>query len=1432
MRKKAIVLGVTVLFLLIAAGAFWHSRSRSVMADVRSVVETGLSQSLGGSILLGSMELTAWNELTIHQVTLYDKQGNLAASGDQIHIAYSLWGIFQGKAAVSLIQKVIIEQPELFLKQRPDGSWNIEDIIQQQEGEARFTGEVVLKNGRLSVDSLRGFRQLEGINGSLDFAANPAIDLQLAAAYQGTDISVAGALSDSNNLSLTLKAERLSLVDLQEFCQAELPLRLVEGDAKKINLTIRRQDGDFHFAGEAGLDHAGFDVDAVPVRAAQGLMTFTDNRVYLFQTAEIYDQPVNVRGWIAVDTGEPVFKLAVSSSGFDPGAIDPALPLQGPVSFNADVSGTIADPLVTGEFQLKQGTMAGYGATDVSVRLKFADQNLTLQEFHGNVWGGRVEGAGTVNLTQRSYRLTARGQHLDSQYASQWVPGLSAYGDIQIAAAGSLDGIDGMIVYGTAALQAGTYSGIPFASIDTGFYRSGEQIGIDYANIVLEGGLLTAGGRIDNGSLNLNIRGRSLPLSLAARQIDGLPLDGTADFSGTLTGTVDSPSLAAAFTAVNGQAFYQPFAQARGNVQIRPDQVILDNIELVSGPASHRIQGKVGLTGRRDIDLTVISHQARGEDLIRLLSPGERFTGNIDNEMVLSGSLDNFDATGKITLTDGSFRGYLLAKAGGTYSRQNGVLRLNDFVIQSLNSQIQLSGAIYPGNELELDVAAHHIDLSRLYQEGSYPLTGQADFAGKLTGTPAMPRFDGRFSADKLTIKNQELRQLTGSVAVDGNAVFLPAVRFFQGPGRYSFSGGADLAVGTIFGQMDVEQAEVAPLLAVCNVPLQGGINGRLNGHVVLNGTFTQPNLWITGSMTSGSIKKYPLENVDVDVALENNIVTINHFAARQGKGTLFVLGTAAINGPLNLEVGGSNIDAGILTAWFDSDAGLKGNLNFSSQISGTSVNPHAAVSLGIKGGTLANATFDDLYGLFIINKHRIHVNQLMLAKGSNKITAYGEIPLGALTAEGRQQATEADQMNLTLDLNEGNLSMLPLFNGQLSWAAGKTQGKITVGGTLAEPVLTGSVSVDEGAFKLKLLSDPIQKVGLAIQFEGDKINVKSFDGSMGSGSYRLTGSARLDGLSLADYNMLLVLDKLGVNSKYFKGSLNGTLTLAGSGHSPKLSGKLLFDHDMINIPYVAAVEPTDMNLGLDVELVAGNKVRFYNPYMYDIMAEGRVRFTGSIREPVASGRITALRGTVNYLSTQFQIKEARAEFTQYGSFEPVIHLQADTKLQEMAVNLKIDGPVTAMEFQLTSDPAMSQQEILSLLTLRSRYFSKQNNSNTSPDTGFGRDEMMSLLDAGLQLRFISEVEDIFRNATGFDNVRFVRSTDTTQKAAMDSRQLYNLEVGKYITDRLMLSYIVGVDHSEHGSAFRYDLSSRVSLTGSLDNQNHSRFGLETRVRF
>ena len=176
--------------------------------------------------------------------------------------------------------------------------------------------------------------------------------------------------------------------------------------------------------------------------------------------------------------------------------------------------------------------------------------------------------------------------------------------------------------------------------------------------------------------------------------------------------------------------------------------------------------------------------------------------------------------------------------------------------------------------------------------------------------------------------------------------------------------------------------------------------------------------------------------------------------------------------------------------------------------------------------------------------------------------------------------------------------------------------------------MLYGEISISGGTIKLASLADPIQKVGVDIKFDGDKINIKSFDGSMGGGTYRLTGSAVLNGLELEGYNMALVIDKLGINHKYFKGPLNGNLMLTRTNGRPLLSGKISTENVIINIPSVPELGLSNRELALDVEVVAGSKVRLYNPYMYDLLVDGKVKFAGTYQ---TAGRFRKIRSNTGH---------------------------------------------------------------------------------------------------------------------------------------------------------------------------------------------------------
>ena len=255
--------------------------------------------------------------------------------------------------------------------------------------------------------------------------------------------------------------------------------------------------------------------------------------------------------------------------------------------------------------------------------------------------------------------------------------------------------------------------------------------------------------------------------------------------------------------------------------------------------------------------------------------------------------------------------------------------------------------------------------------------------------------------------------------------------------------------------------------------------------------------------------------------------------------------------------------------------------------------------------------------------------------------------------------------------------------------------------------------------------------------------------------------------------------------------------------------------------------------MGMDVELVVGDRVRLYNPVLYDAWVEGKVHFGGSLRYPDVSGKIESIRGTLNYLRTQFRINEATVAFTQFRSFEPVINLQASTRLEQTDVSLAVSGPVSAMDLRLTSDPSMSQQEILSLLTLRERFSERQ--ASGKRDTSLGRDELVSLMESGLQMQFFAEIEDMFRDRLGVDEFRVFRGATNTlfssDRYVADPDQ-YKIEIGKYVTDNLLLRYTTGVDSSERNYGIRYDITRNISLGADIDEFNELQVGIGMKFRF
>jgi len=1426
MWRKALIIIAVALSIIAVIGLVWM-RSQSFMTATAEILSTEITKTLQTDIKVDGIKIKSLNQISADGISIYTKDGEVLATAKSADFAFSLLAMFRGKSVIQAIDKVNVNDSILNLRQRENGEWNYVDILPSGENTSNeFKGKVELKNAIVNLSAEGKEATLEEMNGTVDFVSQPSLALNISLKHKGGSLTASGTVGGEHP-ALSVKAENFNLENYLEFLPENMAIKVLNGNLKKLEVTVLRVNGDYEFNGETVVTGGRLEVEGTIIDKIDGLILFNQKEIRVFSRGKIAEQPIVLRGTTNLDVVEPVLNLQVSSKGFDASKVLANFPLQGEIAFKANITGKMSDPIVSGEFNVAKGTLYDYDIHDVKTKLKLMSHMLLVESATASILDGKIDIHGQINTDTEQYNLQVKANDIDLASLGNYIPQFSGKAKADVAIAGKGFNLNNSTaIYGNVGIAQGAYQGVAFEHVDTSFYKQGDNITVDYLTVALPQGKITADGSVSGNQLALQFYGSAVGLDQLAGIDSRIVLSGLADFSGQVTGTADQPQIKSNFSAINGSVFYQPFKVAQGSISANINQVMIEKLDLLDGISKHEISGAVGLTGNQPLNIKISSRQARAENIVKLLLPGENLTGNVDNDVVLTGTLNNINADGQISFNEGSFRGVLLTQAQGKYQRKNGQTEIKDFSVSSPSLNVVLNGVLKANEDLDFNIVADDINVEKLRLQLPYPVAGKAKFIGKLQGNINNPQFDGQLTASSVVFHEQILKNIDGRISMGDGNIDLKSFSFNQGESSFSLSASTNLETKRVQGDLEVKNGQLASILKLLNVE-QKWIDGKLNGNIHLEGTADNPKVQLLGSLKEGSLKKYKLDTVELDVSLDNKVVTINRFYAMPGNGKLVAQGKIDLVGAFDLEIAGQNIDAALLTNLADLDVDTKGVLNFGAQVTGPVENPNANISIDIQGGGVSTATFDSLYGMFILKDGIVNVQQMLAKKGEYKASAYGIIPLAAIFKDEREHADIKDQMDLKVSLDQADLSILPLLTKQVDWAIGATKGGVTISGTLDKPLLNGAVTVANGAVKFKQLAQPVQKMALDIEFLNDKIDLKTFEGVMGKGSYKASGTGRITGDGIVDYNFELKLDKLDVVNKYYTGPLEGTLTLIDDKGVPKIAGNLNFENCTVDIPMIPTSETPLPHVRLAVDVNVGKKVRLYNSFLYDIWLEGHANFDGSTLHPRTSGEIHFTRGTISYLKTPFKVTEATAYFNQVGSFLPSIHVDADTRLEKTKVYLNVDGPVETMTFRLTSDPAMSEQEILSLLTLRSRYNSKDSN-----DSGIGRDELTSMLNIGLQMSFLSEIESIMRKTIGVDEFNVVRDTLSSTESSSLNREVYNVEIGKYINEKTMLKYTAGLDHQAYKMGIRYDFNNRLSLTSDVDQDHNATLGMEVRMKF
>ena len=1480
MHRKTIGLfcGIAAaLVLLVCAGVWYYIQSGALLERAAGTIASTLTDQLGTETQVGSIEITSLHDAKIHDIAIYDKQAQCIVRAPEARVHLRLLSASKlAENPASAIETVTVTDAEATVERRADGTWNVMDISPKSSGGEGFSGKVVLENARVTGRMDGRELALENVAGSVDCAEAPAYKVDVTGENQGASVRAYGTLSSDRQI---LNAE-VSDVDAENYL-ALIPDGLLPdgitirgGKVKtaKASLYRRADIGDISIVGQGEVEDGAVDVEGIEIQDAQGFVHFTNREVGGDLSATVQGQAAKVHGSVRFDTTSPAMNLEASAENFDPAPLLAAIAKSrpqaasaiaaadyaGPVNVTAKIGGTFADPMVDGDVTVASGQAAGIAFQNTSAHARLLNRVLYLQNVRAGVFGGQVTGEGELSLDDQSFTAHVKADDIDvaavQSYAATRTTALAGVEQLagrahaDVTAHGKGASIDDFWANGSVSLSNGSYGALPIDSLDASLAVSGRDIKIDYLSAKLPNNSnLGLEGEIKGGeALDLAFYGGHFDLSLLKNLDARADLTGFSDFKGQLTGSLSDPAVTLDFSANRGKAFKQPFDSLVLRASGSLDKVTIDDFLMENGgKETWLVTGSIGLTGEKALDLRVDCMGARMEDIAALVAPDQPITGNVDNTIHFTGTLDHPEAVGYIHFYRGSYRGVLLSGMDGDYFLKDDVLRLQVFHIYSPMVDAVLNGTVGLDQSLNLDIDVRDIDMKRVEHKLPYEVEGHGTFEGHVTGFINAPVFDGTLDAKSLMLNGVDIPRAYGHAHYAGGMISLDRFGFLQGDGSYDLELQADTESHALSGNVVVQDADLTNLCALLNQK-NDVVQGTMNATAIVGGMAENPYLDVEGTMAQGTIAGYDVHGVEVAAKLEDRVLRINTCKGQQGDGNFELTGTSSLDGTLGLKLTARDIALGMFTKAAGLKADVIGTADIDATLSGNISSPEGQIALTAKNGGIQGSTFDTLSGeakLFhgIVDVKNLVVQKTVGAKDkaqTYQASAKGIVPLHALVAGGDEELADFEQIHLEVSLDHADLSLLPVLSNQVEWAVGETRGNVLITGTAAHPLFSGKLSLPDGAVKLKLIQTPMESLHGVLTLQGNEIKLEELSGKMGKGTFTGSGHLALNGLTPETYAADLSADGLEIASVAYKGPITGAFHVENSEIAdpagniyirPKLSGHLDFDNCEISIPMIPDGDGVLPDVLLDVDVTAGENVHFYSSSLYDMYITGAAHFGGSTLHPAPTGEFHVKRGgTVSYLKNIFKIREGTATFDQVDNFLPSIRFLADTKVGSTSIYLMLEGTLNNhMDVKLRSNPEFSQTEILTMLTLQSSYKHGSMNFDAS-----------DIVNIGLQMTVLGELEEQMRSLLWLDTFRISRGSGSALEqqsrgdSDSDDENVYNVEMGKRIGGKTQMHYVRAIGgNSTQRYGFQYDLSDAIGFTVDRESGD-TIIGVEARYKF
>ena len=1439
MSKIFKIFGVLIAVLAVVYGVMMKLVLPSYLTTVIPAVENLTTNYINGKVNIGQISLAPDLTLQAGDISVVNTKGDEIATVPVLKIGINPLQGLTAQSALGAVSSITVNNPVLKLSMDKKDKWNFTGLIKpSEEKSTAFKGKIYVNNGNLLVNTPYGNWEA-GLTGKIDAADDPEYSFNSDLLINNETVNAAGVINTDMEGKINVKTSSLRLDSFAQLLAHYLPVKEIGGSVADVDLSWENNgtvamSGSGKFAGTRGrVVSAGYDVPVVLNGKIyfKGMDVQADNLQAL-----VNQQECRIKGGLDVsDTSNPkAEELTISFRKFDLNKAEASLPVAGIIDGQVVANGTKDDYSLDGKLVSDSLTVEGYTFDNVQLPIATSEGKLLLQGAKAEYGGGNIYVVGEYDIHSKDAAMGVDANNVDlTAITGSRLGKLKVDGTMLLA--GNVDN-DHLKLSSAGDFMTVTWQNMQFHNLEV-------DVDIDRDNITINNfsgytgnqGVLLGEGKLNNGQIAGRVQLVRLPIA------DFLPLagqSGSGELSGEfkLHGTTADMNVTGPFSLENGDINGVQISEAHGFAGWENRVLTLRRVEVNMKQGRHTIDGTVNMQGAEPVlDLSAKTDNVRIEPLWQLGKFSFPATGNLSNTVTLSGPLSHLLVNGNVHAWDGSVNKFLVDDVKGDYSYDGGTLVLHNFLINTLTTTIKVDGKMLPNGTLAIGMDAQNVHLARIPGINNYAqVEGIVNFSGTIAGTYQQPLFDGVLSSDNVIINGEGFTGIACALESQGGTVNKINGTFQQtAGGDYAVNLLMDFSQHMLQGDIDVQKGNVKSLLKIAKEDLD--ISGLLTGHIALNKGGNNSGITIKGNIDQASVRGIGFNTAEFDVFSNRGYWKINNLRAVEADGGLMVaqgeIDTRKQARTIDLEVDANNASAKLLTAFMTHPVNLDGRMDIGAQIKGSLDNPEGNFSLQVSPGSIETVAFDNLYGMVTLRNDRFKLEQVLIQKGEYKISAYGTFPQDLLRRVEDRRNKQA-KMDLEIKLDNANLAIMPSLSKLVESATGDVNGGIVITGTLEDYYVNGKVEVPKGSVKLKKVKTTLDNIKLDVDFGGKQVNLKELSATTGKkGRILVYGNFALTQADEAPYLLAFSTQDVQIDSSMFKGTINCQGEVEQKRNRPQITAYVRLDDVLLDVTSVPELGEGESNLGFNISLELGPKIHMHNSRFYNLWLAGGLQVLGSSKHPRITGDIHATKGTITYISTPFDIDHAELNWPR-REFTPNVSFEANTRFRGYSIKAKANGPLNldTLHVSLTSEPSRSEKEIMRMLTLRT------DSSNTDNDA-------QSLLDASLQMAFLSDIEDFVKRNLSLDEFRvysgntrsglgFDLDTLRANSASGEERKQYNVLFSKYIGKNVMVGYTSSFDQQYHSVFAEYTLNRHLSLNYSINEKSDNWFGIQYKTTF